>query len=166
MTSLPKTSHPTGLHFMRRNPNPKKEDHGDCGVRAICMASGLEYWQVKHYADNAVAQRHDGDEPTWGYKRYQTSYSGMDKSEMHSTIHDLSRGIYFPFREWIYVPHKTTFKKDNLPALCIVEQATHWVAVKDGAIWDTWDSRGKRVKKVVGVFCHRDQWREYYLNSK
>ena len=46
-----KTCHPSGLHHMRRNPHPKKEDHGDCGVRAIVLATGMDYSRVKFYAD-------------------------------------------------------------------------------------------------------------------
>ena len=111
---LPKSSHPSGLHFFKRNPHPKKEDHGDCAVRAIALATNTEYWLVKHYADDAVVQRHDGDEPVWGYKRYQTSYGGMTRQEMTSTINDMAksnRKLY----DWIYVPYNTVFHKDNLP---------------------------------------------------
>ena len=52
--TLPKSSHPTGLHFFKRNPHPKKEDHGDCAVRAIALATDTEYWLVKRYADDAI----------------------------------------------------------------------------------------------------------------
>ena len=33
---------------------------------------------------------------------------------------------------------------------CIVHVPNHWIAVKEGAIWDTWDSRGSRPKKLRG----------------
>ena len=158
-----KTSHPTGLHYLRRNPHPKKEDHGDCAVRAIALATETEYWLVKHYADDAVVQRHDGDEPVWGYKKYQTSYGGMTRQEMSSTINDMAksnRKLY----DWIYVPYNTVFHKDNLPDVCIADQDRHVVCVKHGAIWDSWDSRGKtrKLKKVIGVWCHQDEWRKFF----
>ena len=42
------------------------------------------------------------------------------------------------------------FNADNLPDRCIAHIPNHWVAVRDGAIWDTWDSRGSRPKKLRG----------------
>ena len=158
-----KTSHPTGLHYMRRNPHPKKESHGDCAVRAIALATETEYWRVKHHADNAVVQRHDGDETVCCYKRYQTAYGGMTRQEMSSTINDLAlsnRKLY----DWIYVPYNTVFHKNNFPDVCIADQDRHVVCVKHGSIWDSWDSRGKtrKLKKVIGVWCHRDEWTKFF----
>ena len=161
--ALPATSHPTGLHFFCRNPHPKKEDHGDCGVRAITLATDTEYKYVKNHADDSVIQRHDGDEPTWGYKKYMTSYGGMYDHEVTSTLNALAKGINFKLKNWIHIPIKTTFHKDNLPDVCIVEQSDHYVAVKHGAIYDSWDSRGKtkKLKSVRSVFCHRKEWQKF-----
>jgi len=161
-TKLPKSSHPTGLHFFRRNPHPKKEDHGDCGVRAITLATDWEYWRVKHYADDAVVQRHDGDEPSWGYKKYQTSYGGMTRQEMNTTINDMGksdRKLY----DWKHIPYNTVFHINNLPDVCVVDQSNHYVCVKNGAVYDSWDSRGKtkRLKTVKGVWCHQDEWKKF-----
>ncbi len=160
--SFPKSSHPSGLHFFTRNPHPKKEDHGDCGVRALSLATDTEYRFVKHYADDAIAQRHDGDQPVWGYKRLQTSYGGITRQEITTTLNDMAksdRKLY----DWIYVSYKTVFHKDNLPEICIADQDNHVVCVKDGAIYDSWDSRGKtkKLKKVIGVWCHRDMWQKF-----
>ena len=47
------------------------------------------------------------------------------------------------------------FYKGNLPERCIAHVPQHWVAVKDGAIWDTYDSRGKRPRKLRGYVSLR-----------
>ena len=54
---------------------------------------------------------------------------------------------------------RTVFKAENFPSHCIVAQADHWVAVKDDAIWDTWDSRGKRPERIEGYFATKS-WQE------
>ena len=46
--------------------------------------------------------------------------------------------------------HFLYFYAGNLPDRCIAHVNRHWVAVRDGAIWDTWDSRGSRPKKLRG----------------
>ena len=83
-----KSSHPSGLHHMRRNPHPKKEDHGDCGVRAITLATGMDYSRVKFYADRWLQETDDSYTPCWGYRtRYKTSYGGMTGGDMTSILH-------------------------------------------------------------------------------
>ena len=76
----------------------------------------------------------------------------MTRQEMSSTINDMAksnRKLY----DWIYVPYNTVFHKDNLPDVCIADQDRHVVCVKHGAIWDSWDSRGKTRKlKKLSVF--------------
>ena len=159
-----KTCHPSGLHYMRRNPHPKKEDHGDCGVRAITLATGLDYSRVKFYADRWL-QETDYAEPCWGYRtRYKTSYGGMTAGDMTSILHAIGRSYNTDLRRWSYHGLTTEFHVDKLPSTCIVEQCQHFVAVTHGAIWDSWDSRGKtrKLKKVIGVWCHQDEWTKFF----
>ena len=44
------------------------------------------------------------------------------------------------------------FLKGNFPDNCIAELATHYVAIKNGAILDSWDCRGKRPRKLIGYW--------------
>ena len=160
--SFPKSSHPTGLHFFRRNPHPKKEDHGDCGVRAITLATGTDYERVRFYADRWI-QENDYlySEPCWGYRtRYKTCYSGMTAGDMTSILVDIGRSYNKKLRGWNHHRFSSVFHVDKLPSVCIVEQSQHFVAVKDGAIYDSWDSRGKtkKLKQVVSIWCHDDVW--------
>ena len=158
-----KTCHPSGLHYMRRNPHPKKEDHGDCGVRAITLVTGLDYLRVKFYADRWL-QETDYSEPCWGYRtRYKTAYGGMTRGDMTSILHDIGRSHNTALRRWSCRRYETVFHKDNLPSICIVEQAQHFVAVNHGAIWDSWDCRGKtkKLKKVECIWCPDNAWHEF-----
>lgn len=131
---------------MIRNPNPLKEQHGDCGTRAVCLALDLPY------------------QPTWReitalIRKHETRYRYGEWAETKATADGgTSRGIlqrYLAQHRWVYqrAPAGTLFKADNMPPLCIAHQAGHWVCVKDGAVWDSWDSRGKRSKKLLGWFC-------------
>ena len=157
-----KTCHPTGLHYMRRNPHPKKEDHGDCGVRAITLATGTDYSRVKFYADRWIQENdYEYSEPCWGYRtRYKTSYGGMTAGDMTSILHAIGRSYNTDLRRWSYHGLTTEFHVDKLPSTCIVEQCQHFVAVTHGAIWDSWDSRGKtkKLKEVHGIWCHDNVW--------
>ena len=62
-TAFPPSSHPTGLHFFKRNPHPKKEHHSDCGTRAICLAFDLPYNKVWKAATEAIRDT----TPKWRY---------------------------------------------------------------------------------------------------
>ena len=158
---FPKSSHPTGLHFFKRNPHPKKEDHGDCGVRALTLATGMDYSRVKYYADKWIQENDDYSEPCWGYRtRYKTSYGGMYAGDMTSIIHQIGLSFNKDLRRWSRHSQGTEFHGDNLPSVCIVELCEHFVCVKDGAIYDSWDCRGKtrRLKEVKSFWCHDDEW--------
>jgi hypothetical protein len=163
--SFPKSSHPSGLHFFTRNPHPKKEDHGDCGVRALTLATGTDYSRVKFYADKWIQENdYEYSEPCWGYRtRYKTSYGGMTAGDMTSVIYQIARSYNTKLRNWYHHSLRTTFHLDNLPSVCIVEQCQHFVCVKDGAIYDSWDSRGKtkKLKEVKSVWCSDDVWNNF-----
>ena len=51
------------------------------------------------------------------------------------------------------------FNKDNVPKHCIAMLPRHWVAVRDGAVWDSYKvhSRGTRPRKLKGyVMFNKD----------
>ena len=133
-----KSSHPTGLHFHRRNPHPDKERHGDCVTRAIVLGTGRPYQEI------------------WGMitakKRW---YDGCRATANGGCPEHIGRAI-LDLYGWKYVrtPHGV-FQADSMPGICIASQASHWVLVADGSIWDTWDSRGSRRKKLTGVYVPR-----------
>tara|TARA_R100000455_G_C6226440_1_gene89251 strand:+ start:129 stop:578 length:450 start_codon:yes stop_codon:yes gene_type:complete len=146
---------------MNRNPHPKKERHGDCGVRAICLAFDLDYDKVWKRAtsnkrNNAPVYCYSDGTGSHYYERSKaTATWGLSKDDLIETLQDFNLDVVYK---------KTTDKKrnihmyfnaNNLPDRCIAHIPRHWVAVKDGAIWDTWDSRGKRPRKLRGYVCLR-----------
>ncbi len=150
--AFPKSSHQSGLRLMLRNPHPKKERHGDCGTRAICLALGLDYQTVW----NAATKMKQMNAPTvrtnygGGYVTYSRSKAtatwGLGKKDLMDTLSYL--GIDSTFTNMKTFDFK--FNKENIPSHCIALLPMHWVAVRDGAVWDTYDSRGTRPRKLRG----------------
>mgnify|MGYP003116277368 FL=1 len=153
---LPKSSHQSGLHFMRRNPHPKKENHGDCGVRAICLALDLPYNKVWKAATKAKRQLDPKTKATadWSLSKLELEFTLTNLREWDWSYYKIAKG--HTSRKW--------FHADNFPKHCIVLQASHWVCVKDGAIWDSWDSRGSRPKKIEGYFAKQSWQKENFPN--
>lgn len=144
-TVRPRSSHPTGLHLMLRNPHPEKKHHGDCGTRAICLALDLPYqktWRELTQLIQSTTYLRRGSE--WEPVR-RTANGGVSTRVMDT---------YLRRHGWRHVaaPVGSVFKAENLPPLCIAILASHYVCVRDGAAWDTFDSRGKRAKKLKGWF--------------
>ena len=55
------------------------------------------------------------------------------------------------------IPFNFMFNKDNEPPHCIEMLPRLWVAVRDGAVWDSYDSRGTRARKLKGyVMFNKD----------
>lgn len=160
----PKSSHQSGLSWMVRNPHPNKERHGDCGVRSICLALNLPYKKVWDAATAAKRELAPTFYDCWGNERKATRTAtwGLSKQEMSLTFSKLE------LWDWTYYgiarghTSRKIFHADNFPKHCIVLQANHWVCVKDGAIWDTWDSRGKRPKKIDGYFATKSWQQENF----
>ena len=148
--AFPKSSHQSGLHYFRRNPHPKKEDHCDCGVRSICLAFDLPYNKVWKAATKVKREWAGYYYDQWGRKKKSqvTATSSLSKGELIRTLWELD------IHDWEYTPisRGTKFHAKHLPDHCIAAQADHWVCVKDGAIWDSWDSRGARPKRLEGYF--------------
>ena len=84
----------------------------------------------------------------------------MTAGDMTSILHAIGRSYNTDLRRWSYHGLTTEFHLDKLPSVCIVEQCQHFVAVAHGAIWDSWDSRGKtrKLKEVHGIWCHDNVW--------
>ena len=84
----------------------------------------------------------------------------MTAGDMTSILHDIGRSYNTDLRRWSRHGLTTKFHVDQLLTVCIVEKCKHFVAVKDGAIYDSWDSRGKtkKLKEVCGIWCHDDVW--------
>ena len=136
--AFPKSSHQSGLRLMLRNPHPKKERHGDCGTRAICLALGLDYKTVWQFATNRKQRNNPWSQATATW--------GLSKEDLMDTLSDMSIDSRFTNLKTF----DFKFNKDNVPPHCIALLPRHWVAVRDGAVWDSYDSRGTRPRKLRG----------------
>jgi len=162
--SFPKSSHHSGLRYMKRNPHPNKQLIRDCGVRAICLAFDQEYEKVFKLA--TTNKRINADDngywsisaQDWIYRTTSDASKGLNKDSCMDTLKDLGLDVVYKHttntdgeggENYLY------FYAGNLPDRCIAHVNRHWVAVRDGAVWDTWDSRGKRKKKLYGYVCLR-----------
>ena len=163
--SFPKSSHHSGLRFMKRNPHPDNKLVRDCGVRAICLAFDLEYKKVFDACTRMKrmnAPYHERWSVAQGDYIYQKSdkdaSKGLNKQSLMDALEIL--GLDVVYKETTMTDaegeHYHYFYAGNLPNRCIAHIPRHWVAVRDGAIWDTWDSRGKRLRKLRGYVCLRE----------
>ena len=162
--SFPKSSHQSGLRFMKRNPHPTKDLVRDCGVRSICLAFDLEYKKVFDACTRMKrmnAPYHERWSVAQGDYIYQKSDKDASKGLNRQSLMDALEilGLDVVYKETTMTDaegeHYHYFYAGNLPNRCIAHIPRHWVAVRDGAIWDTWDSRGKRQRKLRGYVCLR-----------
>jgi hypothetical protein len=129
--------HITGLAYAEHNVRPEGvEAKGDCVTRAIVMATGLDYQEVW----DELTRRKKGPSNKRG-----TASSGMP--------HDISRE-YLNELGWTYVSfhHGEKFTYENLPEECIVDLPGHYTYVKRGIVYDAYDCRGKRRRKLEGYY--------------
>lgn len=110
------------------NPNPCGKNAGDCTVRAIVKATGMEWGEI--YLRLCIQGYLDGDMPSanacWGrylrsigYRRYIVPDTCPDCYTLRDFAQEYSKGTY------------------------IVALSGHVVCVEDGEIWDSWDSGGE-----------------------
>lgn len=111
--------------FIYYNANPKKNRVGDCVIRAISKATGMD-WE-KTYTEIVLKGYEMYDMPSsnavWGtyltqhgFTRNQLPYTCPDCYSIKQFCEDYPKGNY------------------------IVGTGTHVVAVLDGRYYDTWDS--------------------------
>ena len=107
------------------NPNPVSRNVGDCSVRALTVALGVD-WETAFamIAENAFLM---GDMPSsnavWGAVLRQ---NGFKRSVIPNSCPDC------------YMIGD--FAKDHPAGIYVVGTGNHVVTVKDGEIWDSWDS--------------------------
>lgn len=115
-------------HFLYTNPNPKEKNVGDCTVRAICLALNEDWDKV--YLDLCLQGYMMSDMPSsnnvWG--TYLT-----DKGWKYKRLPDTCP-LCYTIEDFCNDYPKGTF---------IVATGSHVVCVKDGSLFDTWDSSEK-----------------------
>lgn len=116
------------MEFVTVNPNPKRRSVGDCVVRAICVATGKDWDDV--YIDLMLKGFDVKDFPTanyiWGAYLKEL---GFKKGIVEDTCPDC-----YTVEDFI---------KDNPQGTFILGTGTHSACVKDGMLYDTWNSLGE-----------------------
>lgn len=117
------------MSWVRYNPNPDKNEVGDCTIRALTLALE-ETWDNTYLLVSAKAfemKDMPSSNPVWaavlrqnGFKRYVIPNECPDCYTIEDFCRDHPRGLY------------------------VLATGTHVVTVMDGNYWDTWDS-GKKV---------------------
>lgn len=116
------------MSYITINPNPQRKNTGDCVIRAISTAEGKDWDDIffelmmKSYIMKEMPTQNN----VWGsylkdigYKRYMVS----DDCPDCYTISD--------------------FVKENPQGTFILATGTHVALVRDGQLYDTWDSSGE-----------------------
>lgn len=113
------------VHF---NPNPVGRAVGDCAVRAVAAALEIPWEEAfALIATNAFAM---GDMPSsnsvWGAVLRQ---HGFYRTSIPDTCPDC-----YTFDD---------FARDNPHGVFVLGTGTHVATVRDGDVWDAWDSRSE-----------------------
>lgn len=114
------------MPWKKYNPNPTGRNVGDCAIRAVAMALGID-WETA-YAEIAGAGYRMGDVPTsdsvWGsvLRKY-----GFYRSIIPNSCPDCYTA--------------EDFCRDNPHGTFVLGFGGHAATVVDGVIYDAWDSR-------------------------
>lgn len=113
------------MAFIEYNPNPRGINTGDCVIRAICKALGMDWEKV--YMDLTVRGLQDA---MWGdtnavWEKYLKE-NGFVQQVLPSTCPDCYT--------------IADFAADHPEGTYIVATGSHVVCVQDGDYYDTWDS--------------------------
>lgn len=108
-----------------------KGKSGDCGARAVSIATGMEY-------RDAIKLMKDFSEK--GKLGSRAIANGVYKEDMDSALKSLGW-------EWVSAPKFNGRKArySDIPETAILRMARHYAAVVDGVLLDSWDSSDKMV---------------------
>lgn len=113
------------MDFITFNPNPKHKSVGDCVIRAICVATDKEWDDV--FIELMLKGYDMKDIPTanyvWGAYLHDL---GFKREIIDNTCPDC-----YTIKDFI---------TDNPAGTFVLGTGTHAATVKDGKLYDTWDS--------------------------
>lgn len=124
--------------FVEYNRNPTGRRVGDCAVRAVSVALGVD-WE-KAYAMIAANGYQMGDMPSsdsvWGSVLRQ---QGFKREAIPSTCQDCYTAA--------------DFARDHRQGVYVLGFGGHVATVKDGRLYDSWDSTGE----IPVYFWHKNE---------
>lgn len=126
------------MAYIEYNPNPQKRETGDCVIRAICKALDMEWEQV--YMDLTLKGLQLS---AWGDTNIVWEAYLKDKGFLRQVIPNYCPECY----------SIEDFANDHPKGVFLVATGSHVVCVKDGDIYDTWDSS----KLVPSYYFYREE---------
>ena len=113
------------MSYVKYNPNPKGHNVGDCVIRALSIALGLN-WDAT-YIKLAMCGLSQGDMPSanhvWGAFLMQNGF------KRHTLPNECPE--CYSVRD---------FANDHPEGTYVLATGTHAIAVRDGKYYDSWDS--------------------------
>ena len=116
------------MDFIFFNPNPHGRNTGDCVIRAICKATGKDWYDV--YTALCVQGYSLAD---WGDSNAVWGAWLLSHGFHRAAIPDTCPDCYTI----------ADFGRDHPRGTFIVATGKHVVCVIDGALYDSWDSRNE-----------------------
>lgn len=128
---------------------------GDCGTRAICNATGMDYKEV--YQSLQIIQK------SWGKKKTKNNLKIRRSSVREGTYMCVMRAYLEHDLGWTWVPtsgigvrETIHLKEDELPkGRIILRVSKHYTAAIDGMLIDTYDCTRGGTRKVYGYWIKK-----------
>lgn len=124
--------------YVKYNPNPAGHETGDCVIRAICKALGMEWEKV--YMDLTIKGLQLS---MWGDTNAVWEAYLKEKGFSREAIPNQCPDCY----------SIAEFAIDHSTGTFIVATGSHVVTVKDGNYYDSWDSG----KAIPSYFFYREE---------
>lgn len=127
------------MEFIRTNNHPEKRHEGDCIVRAISLVLDEDYMKVRNLLEGH-GWNIDVEKRRNGFKYWIENLSKQLGFNYES--YDCCDGNVEEWAAewWIICKGRYIFCSDN-----------HMACVKDGNLYDSWDSRRETVNEIISI---------------
>lgn len=123
------------MYYKEVNVNPKKKRTGDCVIRAIANAEGIDWYDL--YDELCRGARELASVPVWKetYEYYLYRYPTV--SAKYVDANGKTKRL-----------RPRDFKAHGLTGTYVVRLAHHLTCVRDGVVEDIWDCSDKSAYKI------------------
>lgn len=132
--------------WKKLNVNSKGNSTGDCVIRGLCVAYGMDYDEV-HSELNAIKRKKFGTKDGWAYNMEPVyeEFIRQHGCKMSRYAKDMNLGWTTTVEEFCKLNPTGTYL---LLVMDNRKNANHILAVIDGDVYDSWNSLGRFVYKV------------------
>ena len=130
----------------------KAEHVGDCCVRAICNATGMDYKEVYDALNHLARTERTGTRK----KSISNSREGVYKKTAGKYLESL--GWKWKSTMWIGSGCTTHVREDELPkGSLVLNLSRHFTCVRDGVLYDTYDCSRDGDRCVYGYWYNPNE---------